>query len=492
MSTNYVNGALRSLTGGTLDGADKALAKRTHSTISYRAVAPLAMVCDAVIISSTSVISAIFYSLEINAANSNILQFSGFAAIVAALFIAFGKTYGIYNLTELLNLKSELRKVATTWVAVFLFLTGVVFIMKEGSNFSRGTVLVFAVFGLVVLGASRVAWRAYLAGGLAVRRFSNRKIAVLEEQNSTGDLQIVEALRRHGLEPACHFLLPTSRSTKKQREEIVAKFIASIRGSDIEEIIVTAQLHRWPQLTDLLAQLRVLPLPVNLIPVGPLSELFKLSFHSIGDTVTVELQRGPQTLTERAIKRAFDVLVAVAALIIFMPLLLVVAAGIKLDSPGPIIFRQWRRGFNGIPFQILKFRTMSVQEDGENIIQAKPNDVRVTRFGNWLRRTSIDELPQLLNVLNGSMSVVGPRPHAMAHDNEFDKLVSKYAYRHHVKPGLTGWAQVNGYRGPTNTVADIEQRIRFDLWYIDNWSPAIDFKILVMTASKIVVGENAY
>ena len=135
---------------------------------------------------------------------------------------------------------------------------------------------------------------------------------------------------------------------------------------------------------------------------------------------------------------------------------------------------------------------MSVQEDGETIVPAGPNDTRVTRFGNWLRRTSIDELPQLLNVLQGSMSIVGPRPHAVAHDDQFDKLVGNYAFRQHVKPGLTGWAQVNGYRGQMRTVADIEERIKFDLWYIDNWSFALDFKIMLMTMIEIMRGENAY
>jgi putative colanic acid biosynthesis UDP-glucose lipid carrier transferase len=135
---------------------------------------------------------------------------------------------------------------------------------------------------------------------------------------------------------------------------------------------------------------------------------------------------------------------------------------------------------------------MSVLEDGATIVPAQPNDNRVTRLGNWLRRTSIDELPQLVNVLQGNMSIVGPRPHALAHDSQFDKLVGNYAFRQHVKPGLTGWAQVNGHRGQMRTVVDIEQRIKFDLWYIDNWSFALDFRIMLMTVIEIMRGENAY
>jgi putative colanic acid biosynthesis UDP-glucose lipid carrier transferase len=168
------------------------------------------------------------------------------------------------------------------------------------------------------------------------------------------------------------------------------------------------------------------------------------------------------------------------------------AAAIKLDSPGPVIFRQRRCGFNGRLFSILKFRTMTVMDDGPTIIPAKQNDTRVTRIGSWLRRTSIDELPQLLNVLLGTMSIVGPRPHAMAHDVQFNNLVSNYAFRQHVKPGLTGWAQVNGCRGELRTLPDIERRIAYDLWYIDNWNFLIDFKIMFMTIIETMRGNNAY
>jgi lipopolysaccharide/colanic/teichoic acid biosynthesis glycosyltransferase len=179
-------------------------------------------------------------------------------------------------------------------------------------------------------------------------------------------------------------------------------------------------------------------------------------------------------------------------LIALLPLLAIVAVAIKLDSPGPILFRQQRCGFNGRSFAIRKFRTMSVLEDGPSIVQARPVDSRVTRIGKWLRRTSIDELPQLLNVLDGSMSLVGPRPHAVAHDSQFDKVVRNYAFRRRVKPGLTGWAQVRGCRGPTPTAASIERRVEYDLWYIDNWSLRLDLAILLQTPIEVLRGRNAY
>ena len=165
---------------------------------------------------------------------------------------------------------------------------------------------------------------------------------------------------------------------------------------------------------------------------------------------------------------------------------------IKLDSDGPVIFRQRRRGFNGREFAIYKFRTMTVLEDGSTVRQARRDDARVTWLGRLLRATSIDELPQLINVLRGHMSLVGPRPHAIAHDDGYTKLIANYAFRQHVKPGLTGWAQVNGFRGETAQLELMEQRVDCDLWYIKNWSFWLDLKIIARTCVEVLRGQNAY
>jgi Undecaprenyl-phosphate glucose phosphotransferase len=491
MSTDYVkpNFSGESFALTSLKASSK---KSTLRTIPYRAVAPLAMIIDAVLIVSASVISGIAYHIVALGTTGDIAQFCGFAAIVAALFITLNNSRRLYDLSELLNLKSQIRQIGLSWIGVFLFLTAAAFVMKIGSEYSRGAVLLFAIFGLLILISVRSVWRIFLADGLAVRRFSGRKIALIAEQSPTGDVGLHGALLRHGLQPAYQFLLPANPENTRDRQQIIAEAISALRGSDIEEIVVSANLIHWPELFHVLSELRVLPLPVHLVPVGPLSELFKLSSRNIGDTVTIELQSGPLTLPERFVKRAIDIFVAAMAIIFLIPLFLIIALSIKLDSRGPIIFKQWRRGFNGRPFQILKFRTMSVLEDGDDVVQARPNDSRVTRVGNWLRRSSFDELPQFINVLQGSMSIVGPRPHAMAHDNEFDKFVRNYAYRHHVKPGMTGWAQVNGYRGQTRTIGDIEHRVKLDLWYIDNWNLAGDLRIMFMTLTELLRGANAY
>jgi Undecaprenyl-phosphate glucose phosphotransferase len=471
----------------------QATGRRSRSwAISYASVAPIAMLCDGLIIFAASLLSSLAYHLYNFGGPGDITQSAAFGAMVAVLFITIGKSRNRYNASELLNFKSQVRQTTAEWTVIFLFLAAVGFAMKVGENFSRGSTLSFAFTGLAALMVARIMWRIVLADGLAVRRFSGRKIALIADQDAAVNSGILEVLSRHGLQLAHHFVLPVPANDAQSRRDIIASAISTIRGSDIEEVVVSADLSHWPELNGLFAKLRVLPMPVNLVPVGPTSGLFRLPSHSIGDTVTIELQRGPRTLTERCIKRVLDIAIAGAALICLFPLFLFTAIAIKLDSPGPVLFRQRRCGFNGRIFQIYKFRSMSVLEDGDRIMQAERNDDRITRVGRWLRRTSIDELPQLFNVLGGEMSIVGPRPHAMAHDDHFDKVVGKYAYRHHVKPGITGWAQVNGHRGQTRTVADVEGRIKFDLWYIDNWTLLLDFRILLMTVIEVLRGENAY
>ena len=184
----------------------------------------------------------------------------------------------------------------------------------------------------------------------------------------------------------------------------------------------------------------------------------------------VEIQREPLNGWERLIKRALDLVLAVVAAVLLAPVLLMTAVAIKIDSNGPVLFRQRRVGFYNREFLIYKFRTMTVMDDGEAVVQARRGDRRVTRIGKLLRRSSIDELPQLFNVIRGDMSIVGPRPHAVAHHDQYSALIASYALRHHVKPGLTGMAQIRGLRGETRQLALMERRVEQDLWYINHWS----------------------
>jgi exopolysaccharide biosynthesis polyprenyl glycosylphosphotransferase len=236
----------------------------------------------------------------------------------------------------------------------------------------------------------------------------------------------------------------------------------------------------------------VLPVSVRLVPDKQVRSLTGYSSSARHHVMSLEIMSAPLSFGEQAVKRVVDIVLASAALVFFLPVMLLTAVAIKLDGPGPVIFRQNRKGFNGNQFVMLKFRTMTVQEDGPEIAQARRNDPRVTRIGKLLRAASIDELPQLLNVLRGDMSLVGPRPHALAHELQFESLLSDYAFRRHVKPGMTGWAQCNGARGATPKLENIKQRVEFDLWYINNWSLWLDFLILIKTFFEVLSKRNAF
>jgi Undecaprenyl-phosphate glucose phosphotransferase len=265
--------------------------------------------------------------------------------------------------------------------------------------------------------------------------------------------------------------------------------ISFARERPIDEILLFVGWDRLKLVASTLGALQALPLPVRLIADHNVREVLGNSVGKVGSLLAVEIQRAPLGLVEQAAKRALDLMVASGVLVLFSPLLALVALAIKIDSKGPVLFLQTRIGFSGRQFKILKFRTMSSLDDGPVVRQATRDDHRITRIGRWLRKTSVDELPQLINVLRGDMSLVGPRPHALAHDNQYTQMISNYSFRHHVKPGLTGWAQVCGYRGETPTLDLMEKRVQHDLWYINNWSLWLDFKVLVLTAFHFMGNE---
>jgi Undecaprenyl-phosphate glucose phosphotransferase len=450
--------------------------------ISYRSVGHIAMVTDIAIILLCGIASGIVYNLSVFGPSDVIPQYFGAAAVVAAFYVSVMKSQELYNASELLSLKSQLGSVTTAWLGVFLFLSG--------DQFSRGAILSFVASGLALLTTQRIFYRAVLRRGLAGQRFSGRNAVLIADDAAAGE-GLVPALLKHGFRlQQPHFLLEDRGAVARDR--YFAEIIEKLRGSDVQEIIVCIAPKRWHDIDELLVSFRKLPLPVTLIPVGTASAILQRPSHIMGDSICINLQREPLSTFEQAVKRAIDLAGALTGIFMLLPLFLGAALLIKLDSPGPVFFRQRRSGFNGRHFYIYKFRTMSVLEDGPTITQASSTDARITRVGRFLRRTSIDELPQLFNVVEGTMSLVGPRPHAVAHDDDFDKALSNYALRHHVKPGLTGWAQVKGHRGATPTVAEIRKRVECDLWYIDNWSLYLDFAILLRTVVEVLRARNAY
>ena len=216
-----------------------------------------------------------------------------------------------------------------------------------------------------------------------------------------------------------------------------------------------------------------------------------MTFSELGPLTVVKLRDEPLSYPlNAAVKRFFDIVASLLFLLLVYPFVwCFVAIGTSLSSPGPILFKQKRTGYKGRPFTMYKFRSMKVNADADKL-QATEDDPRKTKFGDFLRRTSIDELPQFINVLKGDMSIIGPRPHMELHTEIYTKLVDEYLVRHMVKPGLTGWAQVNGCRGETKTTEDMAERVRYDIWYIEHWSFGLDIKIVLKTIAQILGGDK--
>lgn len=412
----------------------------------------------------------------------------GAGLFVGVVFVTVAYFRDVYATHRLLNLVWQLRKALFIWLTSLTILAVVAFLLKSTDNLSRGTVIVFAAIGGTGLMSLRFVWQAVFGTSFARSRLVDRKVILLSLRPLDFTSSRFKDLRRNGFDVVRHFVLGINCEDDDWERQI-RDVIRQSRSADVDEYLLAIDWDELPLLRKLGSYLRAVPQPIRLLPDDPIADLVARPFLPVSGTVAIEIQRPPLSIFERLQKRCLDVGVALFALVLLTPLLLTVAVLIKMDSPGAIIFRQSRRGFNGKPFEIWKFRTMTVCEDGETVRQATRRDARITRIGRFLRMTSIDELPQLWNVLRGDMSLVGPRPHAVAHDNYYDELISKYVYRHHMKPGLTGWAQVNGFRGETPTIDLMEKRVEYDVWYVGNWSIWLDLKIMARTASAVLFQE---
>ena len=272
----------------------------------------------------------------------------------------------------------------------------------------------------------------------------------------------------------------------------VEEAIRSARTGELDLIYIALPMRDETRIGEILAGLADSTATVHLLPDLFVSNMLHARWYQVGNSNLLSIYDTPIEGLNSWLKRLEDLVLASVILTILMPLMLAIAVGIRLTSPGPIIFRQRRYGLDGRVIDVWKFRSMYCQDNGDRVIQASRNDPRVTPFGAFLRRTSLDELPQFINVLQGSMSIVGPRPHAVAHNEQYRSLVSGYMLRHKVKPGITGWAQVNGWRGETDTLDKMSQRVEHDLHYIRNWSIFLDLRIVFMTIFKGFSGSNAY
>ena len=273
----------------------------------------------------------------------------------------------------------------------------------------------------------------------------------------------------------------------------MAETAAYVRRAGINVIFISQPMSAQPRVRQLLDALQDTTASIYFLPDLHTFDLMQARFDEVGGMPVVAICESPFSGINSLVKRASDIVIAAAVLLLLAPLMLAIGAAVRATSPGPAIFRQHRYGLNGDDIIVYKFRSMAVCEDGARVTQASKGDMRVTRLGAFLRRTSLDELPQFINVLEGTMSIVGPRPHAVAHNELYRGLIKGYMLRHKVKPGITGWAQVNGLRGETDTLDKMAARIAFDLDYLRCWSLALDLWIILRTI-KVVLGrdKNAY
>ena len=466
-----------------------------HKLLRPLLIEKVVLVVDVVLITVTAVVCSNLYLWTTGSLPTD-ATFFGVGLIAAVNFAAVMSARRNYSLKNLTQTAKQARDTIFLWSGVCGLLAVIGFTMKISASFSRGSTILFFLAGL----AGLLTWRAVVASfilrALSRGSFAKKKIIIIAEHNQNLASRPLSELQRYGYHPVqtCEISSKevTSLGVTASLRAKLAEVVQTARSERIEDIYLLVRWHHHRVIDGILDALAVLPISVHLVPDEHAARFLNHPVANVGSTWTTILRRAPLTRHELRAKRLVDLTLAAAGVVFFLPLFLITALLIKLDSRGPVLFRQQRNGFNGQPFKIFKFRTMHVLEDGAVIPQAQRNDPRVTRLGHWLRRSSIDELPQLFNVIRGDMSLVGPRPHAASHNSEYAKLIANYAFRHHVKPGLTGWAQVNGYRGETRTVEQMERRIEYDLWYINNWSLLLDLRIILRTMVVALDQKSAY
>lgn len=409
------------------------------------------------------------------------------ATFVCALLVMLSLLMsGVYGSWRGKSFLQQQGRVWLGWVVAIGIALSVAFFLKASEIYSRQWFV-----GMVVLGGAASALLR-LTAFLALRRLRsagrNLKSVLLVENGGAAARQLNEGrtLDEFGFRLAQ--TLPFAHG-----EQWLEQLVTSVEEQGAHEVWLCLSLSEGNAIRSVLYALRHHTVAVRFIPEWGDLPLLNHKVSNIAGLYSLDLSCSPIDGPARVIKRLEDMLIGGLISLLILPVCIGIAIAIKLSSPGPVLFKQYRTGINGQKFKVYKFRSMVVhQEASGEVTQAQRQDPRITRIGAFLRRTSLDELPQFFNVLQGRMSIVGPRPHALAHNEYYKDLVESYMQRHKVKPGITGWAQVNGYRGETDTLDKMQKRVEYDLWYIDNWSLWLDLKIIFMTIFKGFIGQNAY
>ncbi len=416
-------------------------------------------------------------------------------ALFSALVLVCLSLYagGMYSTKRLRRLNRELTNLVLCWAFAFAAIGLFAFLSKTGAEISRVWITLSMLLSLTSLIGIRILGSL---GFMARKQSDGRNIVILG--NSTGIDPLMRDLRKLSnsqINLAKVFNVSTEKDSDLLNDSAkqLTNFVESQRqsGAAIEQVWIAISENQSLVVEQVSAALINSSVDVCVVPDQYAERLLKGDVTRFGDTDIVNVSEISLSAAADQYKRIFDAFTASLALLILGIPMIIVAALIRLESAGPVLFRQKRYGVDGREIEILKFRSMHVHSDKE-VQQATKHDARVTRVGKFIRKTSLDELPQLINVLNGTMSLVGPRPHAVSHNEMWRREIQGYMLRHKVRPGITGWAQVNGWRGETDTAFKMQQRVKYDLEYIRSWSPWLDLKILLLTVAVGFVHKNAY
>ena len=421
------------------------------------------------------------------------------AAVSAVLiFLIFAEMNGLYKSWRTSPQSDEIRVLITTWAMLAAALLLVAFATKTSEMFSRLVVITWLIAAPLSLIALRMIRRGVLS---QIRRHgANTRSVAIVGNNSIGHRLIkpFDATPWAGLVVKGFFDARRSENPSVDVDGTsysvgtLEDLHQQVRAGEIDSVYIAMPLSSERVIDEVVAKMADTTASVYVVPDSFASELMNARWVDFGGVPMLSVQETPFYGVHGWLKRLEDIVLGGLILMLISPLMLLISVAIKATSPGPVLFKQRRYGLNGAVVEVWKFRSMTVCEDGGKVTQATKGDKRVTPLGAFLRKTSLDELPQFFNVLQGSMSVIGPRPHAVTHNEQYRQLIKGYMVRHKVKPGISGWAQINGWRGETDTLDKMKKRVEFDMAYIQNWSLWLDLKIVFLTLFRGFVGKNVY
>lgn len=419
-------------------------------------------------------------------------------ACAIGLYLLLAQSQEVYRSWRGAPLRQEIFRVFLAWAGVVVCMTVIAFFAKNSAQYDKQNILVWFATTPILLGM----WRSgmyVLVGHLRRLGFNTRRVAIVGARDL--GVKLAETLDRApwmGMQVQGFYddRRPAgSRPLSTKDYQVLGNLdtvVQRAKAGALDTVYITLPLRAEQRIQELIAKLSDTTVSVYLVPDIFTFSLMQTSWSNVGELPTIAIHETPFYGVDGWTKRIEDLVLGSLILAAISLPMLAIAIGVRMTSPGPALFKQRRYGLQGQEIYVWKFRSMSVCEDGNKVTQATKNDSRITPFGGFLRRTSLDELPQFINVLQGTMSIVGPRPHAVAHNEEYRKIINGYMLRHKVKPGITGWAQVNGWRGETEDVEKMRARVEHDLAYIRDWSLWLDLKIVFLTFFKGFVSKNAY